>query len=304
MKNIINYYYGILVSKVVKNKDTYIFVNNDIEYEFTPERSNESEMLNAYKIALENQKYIHELVVNKFNTVFTVYNNKEYILIKKYYNSKSKININNILSFNTAVLSLNTMQYFNKYNWIKLWIDKIDYYEYQMKESTDMDREIKYLLSYYIGLSENAVSLMSYADTRNVGYGVCHYRLRANDTQSKLYNPTEILIDIRCRDICEYLKSIYFDTKISDNNFNEIFEKAILSANYNYDEMISFFSRLLFPTYFFDIYEMYMLNNKDLLKIINFTKKIHSYELILKLQYLKFQKVYNLPIIDWFNQLN
>ena len=298
MKNIINYYYGFVVSEIIKNKDNYIFTYNNIEYEFCLIQYNRNELINTYKAALENKKYVHEIIVNKFNSIITIYNSKEYILVKKHYNNKNKISINDILSFITSI------QYSGKISWTKLWINKIDYYEYQMKELKNISKEIVYLFNYYVGLSENAISLLSYVNENNVGYSISHNRIQSTETITDFYMPIGLLIDIRCRDICEYLKSCFFNNKVNELDFNNIIEQAIVHANYNRDELILFFSRLLFPTYFFDTYEMCMIDQKNIDKTNNCIKKIHKYELVLKQQYLKYQKVYNLPIIDWFNQIS
>ena len=64
-----------------------------------------------------------------------------------------------------------------------------------------------------------------------------------------------------------------------------------------------FFVRLLFPTFYFDIYEDVILdekNEKELLKIVTHIKE---YERMIALTYQYLKSIIYLPEIEWLNKL-
>lgn len=71
------------------------------------------------------------------------------------------------------------------------------------------------------------------------------------------------------------------------------------NLNLTKDEVILFLSRLIFPTYYFDIYEQVYMgkkNEKDIKKIVI---KNNYYEEFLKKIYLFLRTKYNIPYIDF-----
>ena len=59
------------------------------------------------------------------------------------------------------------------------------------------------------------------------------------------------------------------------------------------------YARLLYPSYYFDIYEKVIeekINEEELLKVIN---KVDSYELFLKNIFLEFSKIVPIEPVDW-----
>ena len=104
-------------------------------------------------------------------------------------------------------------------------------------------------------------------------YGVCHKRIGVNSTLFDLYNPLNLIIDYKVRDFSEYIKSAFFNNINVDKIIN------ILFNNYYFDKLnLSLIvSRLLFPSYFYDLFEKIISGYKESI-IFEITKKSSNYE--------------------------
>ena len=66
------------------------------------------------------------------------------------------------------------------------------------------------IIDYYLGISENAIFYLKKVVSNyegNVSVCVCHKRIGVNSTLFDLYNPLNLIIDTRVRDIAEYFKN-------------------------------------------------------------------------------------------------
>ncbi|MBQ9013221.1 MAG: hypothetical protein IJ094_06625, partial [Bacilli bacterium] len=111
------------------------------------------------------------------------------------------------------------------------------------------------------------------------------------------YNPINYILDNRVRDFSEYIKNLFFLDMISINNYKYFLDYM----NFTREEYILLISRLLFPTYYFDMYDNiinYNLDEKVMEDIIN---KTDSYILFIRyiLMYIIYQKRVNIPFIEW-----
>ena len=91
----------------------------------------------------------------------------------------------------------------------KLWSNKIDYLEYQVSQLGTNYNEILNSFSFFIGLSENAISFLN---INNINYNnthktLNHLRIKNNMLFIDYYNPINILIDYDIRDYSEYIKN-------------------------------------------------------------------------------------------------
>ena len=115
------------------------------------------------------------------------------------------------------------------------------------------------------------------------------------ETIDDLFNPLNIIIDNKTRDIAEYIKVNFFTDNIDiDEVTNFIKSNLFLS-----DEIILLLSRLLYPSYYFDMYEKFYRGNngeKDLEKII---KKNAEFEAFLKSVYNDVKVLYKIPQIEF-----
>lgn len=289
MKNLINYYYGLIINNFKKVNESFIFEINDKRYEFIPFYGDINILYKNYSIIINNNKYCHEIVFNKDKQLLTFYNNKPYILlIKKIYIDK-RVDLNEIINYDVPVYEINTL------NWKKLWKDKIDYYEYQMSQLSVKYKKLKESFNYYVGLSETAISLLNYIDTKNIKYYICHKRINQNEKLDDFFSPTNFVIDSRLRDIAEYIKINYLNETISDN---EIFN-FLDDFCFNYTESLLFLARLLYPSYYFDIYDQVIQDKISEEKIEFYIKKNTIYEAFLKKIYDYIKNKYRIPEIEW-----
>ena len=116
-----------------------------------------------------------------------------------------------------------------------------------------------------------------------------------NSTLQDLYNPLNLIIDSRTRDICEYFKSLFFNDKLELIDIQNYFSVTNLTR----EELYLFYARMLFPSFYFDMYEKIINGSnkdKEMLKIAN---KIETYQILLRDLYWVLKKYANLPDIEW-----
>ena len=186
-------------------------------------------------------------------------------------------------------------------NWGTLWSEKIDYFEYQVRELSIEKDVVKNSFSYYVGMAENAIS---YVNNTNMKYGMDVYRIvlshrRVFYPNYKLnyLNPLSFVFDLEVRDIAEYLKAMFFKKDISFclDELSSYLKIRHLSL-YEYQML---YARLLYPTYYFDVYESVMNKNGDEEELVNIIKKCDSYEEFLKNAYLEISKYAKIDKIEW-----
>lgn len=289
MKNLINYYYGILINDFKKINDKFVFVVEGKDYEFIPFYGNVNKFYDNYLLLISNKKYCHEILFNKDNNLLTIYNNKQYILFKKNICIDNFVNLKEIVNYDVRVHG----EY--SFDWKKLWIEKIDYYEYQMSQLASKYKTLKNSFDYYIGLSETAISLLNYINEKNIKYYICHKRISENEKLDSFFSPVNIIIDSRVRDIAEFIKALYFNKKINLENI--IYN--IDNLSFDYTESVLFLSRMIYPSYYFDIYDQIMQEKISEEKIEMYIKKNASYETFLKQLYEYIKTKYKLPQIEW-----
>ncbi len=280
MIDFINYYFDLYPANIENIDDRYIFEVNLEKYCFMPYNRDIEELNELIKInkqMIYNGSLVHEIIFNKFNSALNNYNNKYYILLRIYVNANKKVDIKDILCLlNETNIVLNKDEIY-KSNWIKLWENKIDYFEYQMLHMIKKYPTIYSIMDYYIGLGENAISYMKSVVPNyngNLLLGITHRRIGINSTLFDLYNPLELIIDFKVRDLGEYLKDAYF------NNINVYNILEFILKEYYFDKLnlALLVSRLLFPTYFFDIFDNIVSEKIEEKEIISITKKSSGFE--------------------------
>lgn len=301
MKNTINYYYNISVEDFIKSDKDYYFYHNNEEYHLIVFDRPYEDIESIYKLNVEMKKngcIVHELIINKDKQIITMVNNIPYVLLKlcKYRNDRVFLNDINYIQNMTVNIQFDKMLLRN--DWVKLWSDKIDYYEYQISQLGKKYPILCDSLSYFIGLGENAISYIinnSNNDDRRVC--VSHKRIQINSGSFEFYNPLNFVIDSRVRDVAEYIKNCF----INDNlNFYEI-KSYFNISNFSTNEYILLFSRLLFPTFYFDMYDEIINNNYDEEKIIKIIEKNREYEDVLFniYKYIVYEKKVPIEPIEW-----
>ena len=132
-------------------------------------------------------------------------------------------------------------------------------------------------------------------DINDIKYYVSHRRIGPNEKLDEFFNPLNIVVDNRTRDIAEYIKVNYFNGKIDENEVLNYLD----NLNFTYTENLLFFSRLLYPSYYFDIYDQVIQEKISDEKIQFYIKKNTSYEAFLKKIYIYIKNKYKIPEIEW-----
>lgn len=296
MKNTIQYYYNIEASRIHQKDKMYYFSNNGNNYMLI--LVEELEIVNyIYNISkyLNNFNISHQIINTKYNQIYVEIQEEKYVLLKTL-NYKNEITYNEIFKMNSIVFEKKD-NILRRDDWYKLWTDKIDYFEYQVSQGGKKYPLITESFSYYIGLAENAIMLYNQTNKENLNICLSHKRIKYKHTTNELYNPFNFVVDYRVRDVCEYFKDTFF---YKNDICNDIYN-YITYNNLNYDESCLFFSRLLYPSYYFDIYEKIVANEieeKELKKIL---LKVSEYEILLKKVYYLLRQNNKLPEIHWLN---
>lgn len=201
MKNVIMYYYNLNNINIYKINDrNYVKYKNEI-YLFQPV-INERETIEIYNLLKNNSKF-YRIILNKDKTIFTPYKGTKFVL-QKIFSNKIELIYNPIKYFQV----INSKTTLDRTNWIYLWQIKIDYYEYQLKHISGKYPIIDESINYFIGMAETAISYIKY-NCKKIEYNddvtFCRRRINKED----FYNPLNIIIDYKERDIGEYLKYIF-----------------------------------------------------------------------------------------------
>ena len=298
MKNIINYYYNLNIFNIFEIKNGYYFnINNNSFIFISYDRFLEEcqSIYNLYTELLKRKIFTNDIILNKEHQILTMVNNTPYVLIKDNTISKS-INMNDILYLQNNSLNISNDKLLLRNNWISLWELKIDYYESKINEINNKSILCS-TLNYYIGLGENGISYLVNNDIKLNDVVLSHKRIKVEDSSFEFYTPTNYILDSRVRDFTEYVKDLFFRNMM---NF-DMFESYLNLLNFNRDEYILLISRLLYPSYYFDLFDEIVSNNKDESIIKNVINKNRDYILFLKntFYYIIYKKRISIPVIEW-----
>lgn len=299
MKNVLSYYYNLHLSDIHQTKGIYRFNLNGIEYAFTQYKRNLNEIRELYELSLllfQNGIMVHQFVLNKENQLITYVNQKPYVLLQIYNNSKQNITINDINNFSisSSILKLPEKQV----NWANLWSDKIDYFEYQVNQFGKKNPLIRESFSYFSGLVENGISLFNILGLDYNNYSVSHQRLSSKDTMFEFLNPMNLIIDYKVRDACEFYKEKFLNKQSISNEIKEY----LSNKNLNVYEILLFFIRMFYPSFYFDKYEYIINNEEDDYQLKNIIELSDKYEKLLKEIYFYLSKYINMPDIEWIKK--
>lgn len=289
MKNLINYYYNLIIKEFRKIEDYYIFDIDNKKYCFVPFYGNLNKLYQIYLLLRKNNKYCHEIIINKDKSIITFYDNIPYILLKKNVNLTNLVTLEEIFSYDIIVYEKLEL------NWKELWEEKIDYYEYQMNQLGFKYKILKESFSYYVGLSESAISLLNYINKKNIKFSICHKRVNYKENMDDFLNPLNIIVDNRTRDIAEFFKVNYINNNIDVEKVLNYLN--ILDLDYN--ESLLLMARLMYPSYYFDVYDKVIQEKISEEKVNFYIKKNVYYETFLNKIYVYLKGRYKIPEVEW-----
>lgn len=301
MKEYISYYYNLYIDDINDYKDYYSFFYNNYEYIFVYYNRTKEELNDILEVINElkyKNIYTHEIIYNKYNSPLSLIGNTNYILLRIISN-KEEYDIVKISDFNNKLILNNESSKLYRMNWAHLWEKKVDYIEEQISKLGKDKKIVIDTLSYYIGLCENAISYVNRANYlyQYMGGKIClsHRRIFYPNVSFNYLNPLSFIFDYSIRDVAEYIKVLFF------NNISPLIElSTYLKINkLNIYEYHMLYARLLYPSYYFDIYENIMNDREDENKLLPIIEKCNDYELFLKEAYYEISKYTKLDEIDW-----
>lgn len=296
----INYYYNLYPVSINEIDNKYMFyVNSEKYYLITYDRNIEEldELISLNKEMIKNGSLVSEIIINKFDEVLINYNGKTYILLRVYVNENKKVDIDDVIYMQRQVKLESSYKKISRTNWAILWEEKVDYFEYQMGHLIKKYPLLYNVIDYYLGLAENAILYLKNVSSLcegNISLSVCHKRIGVNFTLFDLYNPLNLIVDYEVRDIAEYIKDAIFNDKDVYSILSNIYSK------YYFDKLnLSLLaSRLLFPSYFFDLFEEIVIDECNENIIFNIVKKSSIFEDFID----SFIKSCNLHSIGWLSK--
>lgn len=303
MKETLEYYYGLDIESIEELDGKYHFKIENQDYFFVFYNRGIEELEDIINVSNEMIKKginVHKILINRNNSFLTKVGEYNYILFAVS-NLSEEYDIFDMVKISEKLVLNNNKSNLYRNNWGTLWSEKIDYFEYQVRELSIEKDVVKNSFSYYIGMAENAIS---YVNNTNMKYGrdvyrivLSHRRVFYPNYKLNYLNPLSFVFDLEVRDIAEYLKAMFFKKDISFclDELSSYLKIRHLSL-YEYQML---YARLLYPTYYFDVYESVMNKNGDEEQLVNIIKKCDSYEEFLKNAYLEISKYAKIDKIEW-----
>ena len=299
MKDLLNYYYYIITDRINMLNHNYYFTyqnNYFCLYRYSSNLDDINDLFNLNMYMLYNNYNINKIILNKDGYILTLYNGHYYVLVLLGNYNKNLISLKDIIIFNQRLVKINNN--LNRTNWLLLWSTKIDNIEYSIKHLMHKYKIIYSSIYYYIGLTENAISYLKYLNLENNNISICHKRVGVSNNLIDFYNPLNLIIDYKVRDLAEYFKSCFFNKKMDVLQIVNCL-KRIRMSNIDY---VYFYIRMLFPSYYFDLYDDVLSGKIKEESILLITNMQDDYEYLLYEIYLVIKSHINIVGIEWINK--
>ncbi len=294
MKNKIMFYYQIDNIELTKVRDIYYFRYQKKLYSFEKifNLNQFNEILKILKINL-SKKYF-PIIPNIYHKDFCYIDDNWYALF---------LHDNFSFSFMEDIINIPKLfsngHYIKKTSWDVLWSKKIDYYEYQFKHIYNMYPIINESFYYFIGMAENAISYIKYNLDQNYFQSdamlyLCHKRICSDN----IFHPKNFVIDYYSREIAEYIKYLFFSDRYRTVNFFEFFQLF----SFSYNDYILLYSRLIFPSYYFDIYDEVINHRLQEYEVKKIILRVNEYNTFLSYIYEIICRFVKIPEIMWIKK--
>ena len=295
MDNIIKYFYNINVDKIIPSKNYYTIISPPSIYHLIITDISEKEITNIIPLTTGSNLF-HKIIPNIQGKYISVYNNIPYMLMKIHINTEKKVSLLEISNINSIPIGGNN----TAPSWSNLWSAKIDYLEMQINQIGKKHPLLVDTLNFFIGLTENAISYYNHnVDKNNIPLSLTHKKIPINSTIEVLYNPFNLKVDHKSRDLAEYIKvSFYNSNKNIINELSTYFQTNLYTKN----DMNILFSRILYPSIYFDIYDSIILNELPEDNINKIIATIPDYTAYLDNIYNYLNKYYPLEPIPWLKK--
>ena len=271
MKEFIEYNYDLRCDDLAILNNLLYFKHLDKFYIISNFNRDEVEFEKVLNYLISNNLKSLKVVMNKKGSYISEFNGEKYVVMESDYE-------NEIIDFPICIGGL-----INENNyWNEIWENRVVQLE-KHKSELSLNKDIFYILNYYIGLIEICIynyNLLIRKYGQKNGLSIQHNRIEFPIYSFSYYNPVNYLFDFEFRDFAEYLKMRFFYSDFSTD------EAISVIDNYNFDNFSinMFFVRLIYPTYFLELYDMQNKNNVYSDLFYDLLKKSSQYEnFILKL---------------------
>lgn len=298
MKNILEFYYNLSLEEEILNRNgNYYFVINNNSFVFRPFYGNNNSIDDIYKLNnyLSNFSYIDKIILNKFNSPITKVKDILYVLILL----KGNNNINLSIISNLASIDIPSFKSLERNNWEVLWGNLIDYYEMQIGQNEKKYPLIRESFDYFVGMGENAISYLVNTKKEVKPNFYDKKVLSHNNLYSSLFDPLNIILDHKARDLAEYIKLSFFNN--NQNIFKEL-DEYFYYNHYSFYGMRILFARIMYPSFYFKLYDEILSKKKEEKELNSIIKRIDDYELYLSNIYFYLRKYYDIPMIEWLKK--
>ena len=293
MKNVIYNYYKILVNDINKDDNNYFFYFKNELFLFYLVLNDINLVRDIYEYLIKNNIDCFRIVLNKDNNLFSEVDKKYYVLLR----------VKGILKYEYRPLDFKFYPINGRANdWSKLWSDRLDYYEIQLRELGIKYQTVLNSFGMFQGLAENAI--LYYNLTKNKFrdqeiIGIVHNRMKYPCYLIDYNNPVNFLIDYNVRDIAEYIKSYLLSDSYEIQNVLELIDRLNLN-NLMFNLL---YSRLLYPTFYFDIFDKIILEDGKDNDVVVVLIVLNKYLDMLRNVYYKFNSRYDMFKIEWLDKI-
>ena len=296
MNNAILYFFGINALDLEKINNNYYFKykgNNYVVYLYDRDPNEAVEIYYLNLEMINNGLFGYEIVLTKNSEVLFMFEDKYYSLMKIPNFKNRLITYRDIINFNYKPNI--KIKYLDKSNWNSSWSNKIDFIEYQFNEIRNKYKIIDDSINYFIGIWENGISYFNDNYNYSKEKYVSHKRISTDMDLLSFLNPFNFVLDYKERDIGDYLKSYAYSKNYSLNNIDNFIKI------FDIQSIVLIISRLLFPSYYFDLYEDIVLGNisEDNINLI-LDKKDNVLKIIAYI--FKRYEIYNISYIEWIKK--
>lgn len=300
MKNAIQYYYGLYPKDISKSNGSYFFEYQKAHYYLTPYNRSMEELLELQKISLqlfEKRVFCHQFILNHQQELITVINQIPYVLLCVFVKAEEPISIEYVLFFSNLTVNDGEKSPLKRNHWKSLWMEKNDYFEYQVNQFGKQFPKIRESFSYFIGLSEIGIALLNEVHI-HPDLVISHRRIHPKDTLFDLYNPLNFVLDYKERDIIEYCKG----AMLEEENMAPILENYIQIMNLQEGELKLLLARAFYPTFYFDRYEKIINQHVEESILDDVIVNQEKYEYFLSHLYTFLRTKIVLPDMPWLTK--
>lgn len=296
MKEYINYYYQIMVEDIRLINGKYFFHDNKHRYRLEPVFIYNELLEELYRLQLElstTSEFFHSIIKNKDGLLFTEIERKGYVLLRLSPVPDELISIFDLRQQWVHSFPLNNNFRSCLFPWGLLWEKKIDFFEeYSINSDNDLDLN---LFFYFVGLGENAILYFKETLKNNSLDGLylfpSHRRVKKSMNLIDFYDPINMVLDLRVRDIAEYIKDSFWNCSYDLIEIENFLTQVSLSRV----EAQLFFSRLLFPSFYFDCLESNCFFD-------NICERVEEYQAFIADVYYFLRKQYFIEEIKWLKK--